>query len=127
MPIPAPDSRLFTASDLGDLLQKPVTDTAAAAAESMVWGWLRGPLGLTTRPDPVPEDVFSWALELGAIALENPAGWSSYQLGQERIQFSAERRTEILREATAVPGGTDGLPRAAFPAACPYPDPARWP
>lgn len=120
MPIPTPDTRLFTAADLGDLLQKTVTDTAAAAAETLVWGWLRPVLGLAERPNPVSEEVFSWAIELGAIAHENPAGFESYQLGQERIQFSAERRTAILIEAGGVPGGQETGPIGSFPP--PLPD-----
>lgn len=120
---------LFTADDLGDFLQVDVSTTAAAAVERVVWGWLKVPLGLSERPDPVPDEVFSWAVELGAIAHENPAGLAAYQLGGERSQFSVERRREILDAAASGGGiGTSGgglRPRGSFPAASCWPDPIR--
>lgn len=122
--------QLFTAADLGNMLQCSVTDEAAAAAEKLAWGWLKPVLGITTdtRPDTVPAELFAWAIELGAIAYENPSGLSAYQLGDERSQFSAERRQEIL--ATAAAGGkvaSSGVPtpRGSFPPADPWPDPIR--
>lgn len=123
-------TQLFTATDLGNMLQCSVTDEAAAAAERLAWGWLKPVLGITTedRPDPVTAELFAWAIELGAIAYENPAGLSAYQLGDERSQFSAERRNEIL--ATAAAGGkvtSSGVPspRGSFPAPECWPDPIR--
>jgi len=122
-------ARLFSADDLGDLLQGSVTEAAAAAAERMAWGWLKPVLDIEVRPSPVPAEVFAWAVELGAIAHENPAGLSVYQLADERSQYSDERRNEIL--VTAAAGGrvnTNGgtpTPRGAFPAAPCWPDPIR--
>ncbi len=117
---------LFTAAELSGHLQKTVTAEAAASCERVVWGWLKPALGLTERPNPVPDEVFSWAIELGGIAHENPAGLASYQLGAERIAYSAERRAEILADAAdGGRPGTGGAPRGSFPPACAWPDQAR--
>lgn len=125
---PAP---LFTAADLKTPLGRTVSDDDAKHAERIVWGWLHPILGGERPQDPAAE-VYSWAVELGAIYLENPTGLSSYQLSQERVQYSAERRNHILEEARTVTaqagadtGTAAGGPRGSFPAAPGYPDPAR--
>ena len=110
---------IFSNIELGQWLGCDVTEAKGRAIERVVWGWLKGPLGLDQRPDPVPDEVFSWAIELGAIAHENPAGLFAYQLGDERSQFSAERRNEILTQASGSLGGA-GTPVGSFPA--PEPD-----
>lgn len=118
---------LFQPQDLANFLRTNVDESAAITAERVVWGWLRPVLGLTERPYPVPDEVFSWALELGAIAHENPAGLSYYQLGAERSGFSSERRAEILTDAGGSAGGSAALsaPMGAFPTAEGWPDPPR--
>lgn len=117
-------SLLFTAGELGDWLGIMVSDARATVAERVVWGWLQPVLGAEDRPDEISDQLFSWAIELGAIAHENPAGLSSQQLGTSQRGFSSERRTEILADV-AGEGSSGGLrPRGSFPAACAYPDPA---
>jgi len=118
---------LFSAQELADFIQRPVSDAAGAAAERVVWGWLSPLLGLTQRPMEVPAQVFSWAIELGAIAYENPSGLSQYHLGAERLYFSAERRDEILREVGDSSQSSAGAPRGSFPPAQCWPDPPRRP
>lgn len=127
---------LFTRDQLVDWLQRPVSAEAAAAAEQVVWGWLRPVIkidGATPddRPWPVSPELFSWAIELGAIAVSNPEGLSEYALGPERSKYSAETRTRIL--AAAASGGTTTDPDAparpvgSFPPSRPWPDPVeRW-
>lgn len=119
-------ARLFDADDLTNWLGRstPITDTKAIVVEQVVWGWLTTVLGVATRPEPVTASVFSWALELGGIAHENPAGLSVEQLGPAQRQFSAERRGEILAEAAAGGSTSVGSPRGSFPPARCYPDPA---
>lgn len=128
MPIPAPNpptAVLFTADDLTGWLGRTVTASRAAAVERVVWGWLKLALGLSDRPEPVPAEVFSWAVELGAIAHENPSGLSSEQLGPAQRAFSAERRAEILAAAEFGGSSATGLqPQGSFPPAPRYPDPA---
>lgn len=121
-------TELFLDVELADHLQTQVTPAAALSAERLVWGWLKPVLGLAERPVPVPAEVWSWAIELGAIAHENPAGLASYQLGPERSQFSAERRGQILDEASrsGVTGGVGNeSPRGSFPPPLSWPDPIR--
>lgn len=115
---------LFSASDLNAL--PDVDDVSAEEAgilERIVWGWLKPVLGLSERPATVPDEMFSWAIELAAIAHENPKGLTYYQLGEERSGYSAERRAQILAEV-----GAGGLatprPTGCFPPARAYPDPA---
>lgn len=117
MPIPTGAAVLFTAADLSTWLQDDVDDDTATTIERVVWGWLKPVLGLTVRPDPIPEEVFSWAIELGAIARENPAGLARYQLGEESSQYSVERRNEILAEAGngGRPAGDQLRPVGSFP------------
>lgn len=115
---------LFTTADLGSLLQCSVSAAAAETAERLAWGWLRPVLAVDERPDPVSAELWAWAVELGAIAHENPAGLAAYQLGDERSQYSAERRQEILELAAA--GGavvSSGVPRPRGS----FPDPECWP
>ena len=121
-------AELFSDRDLSDYLRKPVSLASALSVERVVWGWLSPALELTERPDPVPDAVFSWALELAAIAYENPSGLSSYQLGAEQFGFSAERRAEILAEAGGgrVTPGSPAAPLGSFPEAIGWPDPARY-
>lgn len=117
-------SELFTSDELSDWLGKTVTAAKAVAVEKVVWGWLKPRIGATVRPDPVPDEVFSWALELAAIAYENPSGLDGKDIGPFGEQYSSERREEILAAAAA--GGTGVLaPKGQFPPARPYPDPAR--
>lgn len=124
MPSLAPGDALFQADDLGDWMGRTVTDSKAVAVEKVVWGWLKPVLGLSERPSPVPDEVYSWAIELGAIAHENPAGMSSRQLGTAMQAFSSERRNAILEEAAGGTATSTATPRGSFPAAGCYPDPA---
>lgn len=120
---------LFSTDDLSGHLSglglEPVTTDAATAIERLVWGWLKPVLGLSERPNPVPDEVFSWAIELATIARENPTGLSYYQLGHEKMGYSVERRNEILTEASSGgrrPGNLS--PTGSFPPASVWPDPA---
>lgn len=115
---------LFSATELSDWLGKTVSAEKSAAVEKVVWGWLRPRIGSPdVRPDPVTPELFSWAVELGAIAHENPAGLSAKSLGDKSVQFSSERRDEILELASG--GGQSPRPRGNFPPAPCYPDPAQ--
>lgn len=117
---------LFSQTELSDHLQYQVTAAAAVSAERVVWGWLKQATGLSERPDPVPEEMFSWAVELGAIAHENPGGLSTSTTGDEQSQWDRARRAEILDAAASGGTGTPArdAPRGRFPAAQSWPDPA---
>lgn len=116
---------LFTDAHLANWLGFDVDATRATVVEEVVWGWLRPALQATDRPNPVPAELFSSALELAAIAHENPAGLSSKQFGDVAEQYSAEARDRILaRVATDAGVRPASAPRGRFPAAQRYPDPA---
>jgi hypothetical protein len=118
-----PTNPLFDAADLTIPLGREISNDKAEHAERIVWGWLKGPLGLTDRPDPTPDEIFSWAVELGSIYIRNPSGLSSHQLGPAQQAFSSDRRNEILAGASGV--ATSSLrPQGSFPDALRYPDPA---
>lgn len=116
---------LFDAQQLGAFLQTDVAPGTAAQVEQVVWGWLQPVLQLDRRPEPPPSpQLYAWALELGAIAHENPTGLSVYQLGQEQWGYSSERRKQILEEARASTGSLSTLaPTGSFPDAASWPDP----
>jgi hypothetical protein len=118
---------LFTPGQLGEYLRDDVDTAAAVLAERVASGWLRGVTKATAWPEPVPEDLFAWAIELGAIAYENPAGVSAITVGGETTQFAYARRAEILRAAAgssyAVTTATAAV--GAFPDLVAWPDPPR--
>lgn len=124
-------SQLFTATELGNWLGVTVDEGRATVVERVVWGWLVEVLSTDTRPEPVPAQLFSWAIELGAIAHENPGGLSAKAFGDVSEAYSEERRKALLALVAGSELG-NGLgssagsrPRGSFPAARDYPDPAR--
>lgn len=121
---------LFTPPQLSAWLQYPVETAAAEIVERVVAGWLLEATGLASLPSPPPE-LFSWALELGGIAYENPTSMSTDQAA-DVTQSWGDRRSQILRSAAKwaqrvlpeqAPSSTVG-PRGSFPAARSWPDPA---
>jgi hypothetical protein len=114
---------LFNAAALSEFVQDDIDTATAARVEQVVWGWLQPILNDEDRRDQVSPQLFSWALELGAIAHENPTGLEAYQLGAERRQFSQDRRREILVDVKASVDGIVGTaPRGDFPEPLPCPD-----
>ena len=121
-----PTTALFDEDDLNALPGVDgVTAEEATAVERIVWGWLKPILKVTERPDPVSDELFAAALELGVIYRSNPEGLSEYSLESERSKYSSNRRDEILGEVAG--GGTTigGVPSPLgnFPTARSYPDP----
>lgn len=111
---------LFEKTDLEDFLQRrkqalppgvdPTTvvddqtsidDGTFTVIHRVVEGLLLDAAGLTVWPDPVPAQVFSWALELAAISHENPAGAAVDGTDRINLQWNETRRTAILARATA--------------------------
>lgn len=142
-PSTAPDGgarSLLTPQELADHLGYDVTQARATSAERVTWGWLKAATGLAVRPDPVPAEVFSWAVELAAIAYENPAAHADDgDGGGITTAYDRQRRAAILADAAAwaaaragssSPTGPQG---AGFGSARAWPDPAepctwsRWP
>lgn len=105
--------------DLGDLplwLQVPqVNEEAAALYRRAVNGWLRTATGLSDWPDPVPDDLWGWAIELAAMVVDNPTMVNTETVGATTTQFgNRARRAEILAEARHVYNAA-GKPQYSFP------------
>lgn len=121
---------LFTAAQLTELLGKPVTPARAEVVERVAWGWLKPILGWDERPaeNEVPDELFGWALRLGAIVAENPAALEAKTVGPFTEQYAKDIKA-ILDEvrASTLPTGAAAAanrPRGNFPEAPCYPDPA---
>lgn len=128
---------LFTPEQLKTWLRYDADDDfdadSATLAEKVAAGWLSNATGMTVSAleatrEETPQ-VFSWALELGGIAYENPTSMQDDQAGAARTTWR-DRRAQILEEARAwavatAPAPTRmALPRGSFPPAQPWPDPA---
>lgn len=126
---------LFEQRELSDFVQYVVPVSQAEIAERVVDGWLKGATGLTEWPDPLPAQLFSWALELGALAVDNPTGLATRAAGDESDTYLITRRAEILAEVRAWAAGLPGSattvarPRGSFPPPQAWPNPAGvgWP
>jgi len=109
---------LFDIGDLPSWLQIPsVDDETVIRIRRYVNGWLQDATGLTVWPDPLPDRLWAWAIELAALIHENPtAKWSQtiddsvdvYERGPQG------RRREIL-DAARVAYNTAGKPQGSFP------------
>lgn len=108
---------LFDIDDLRKALQLPVAqfDTdAATIARRRASGWLMGPTGLTTWPATIPDNLWTWAIELAAIAYRNPAAASSESIDDHQVSWDdRQRRAEILEEARSAYGAAS--PQYSFP------------
>lgn len=107
---------LFAIEDLPSYLQIPEVDTETATRlRRLAGGWLMAATGLNSWPDPVPDALWAWGIELAAIAYYNPSGLSSESLDDHNVSYSAERRKEILTAARSSynTGGTS--PIGSFP------------
>jgi hypothetical protein len=108
---------LFDLPDLASILQVPSVDTETATrCRRQASGWLMGATGVgpTGWPNPIPDDVWAWALELAAIAFRNPAGAANESLDDYSVSADRSRRDKILADARASYGGA-GTPVYSFP------------
>lgn len=112
------DVTLFQKSDLEDLLQRrkqalppgvdpstvvddqtSIDDGTYTVIHKVVNGLLLDAAHLQVWPDPLPPQVFSWAVELGAISCENPAGAAVDGTDRVTLQWNEQRRNAILASA----------------------------
>jgi hypothetical protein len=108
---------LFDLVDLPSWLQVPQVDTETATrVRRAANGWLQHATGLATWPNPVPDRLWAWAVELAAIAFRNPDATSSETIDDYTVQGDRFRRREILAAATAAYNTTAG-PQFSFPEA----------
>jgi len=108
---------LFDLVDLPSWLQVPSVDTETATrVRRYASGWLKSATQLTAwPPDPVPDDIWAWAIELAAIAFRNPSGAGNESLDDYSVGYDGARRKEILAAARLAYSGAAG-PLYNFPA-----------
>lgn len=114
---------LFQIVELASLLQRDVQPGGAYAAEEVAATWLRSATGLPTFPDPLPDDLHGWGLELAALVYN-----SFTPTGGVVSPVDPAEKLRILQAAGRAygPGGAGtGGPQGCFPRAHRYPDPAR--
>jgi hypothetical protein len=107
---------LFDLIDLPSWLQVPQVDTETATrVRRAANGWLQDATGLAVWPSPVPDRLWAWALELAAIALNNPTSANTEQIDDYQIAFGDRlRRAEILKAARSAYNTAAG-PQYSFP------------
>lgn len=111
---------LFSETELTDFLQQgPLNAASVVIARRVVSGWLKDATQLADWPDPVPDDLFAWALELGGLVYNNPEALAIDTTGATSATWERGRRDAILdlaRAAYADPdGGASGGPVFSFP------------
>lgn len=109
---------LFDLGDLPSWLQVPEVDTETAIrVRRSASGWLQDATGLTEWPDPVPDRLWAWAIELAAIAYRNPDGATGEQIDDYRATWNSDlqRRSEILAAARSAYNTGAGQPQYSFP------------
>jgi hypothetical protein len=107
-----PASDLFTRAQFASYLHEEVDNSSTDVCQLVASGWLMSATGLATWPLPIPDDLCAWALELAAIAYNNPAGASSQTI--DDFTVAGDRRKAILAEARTSYGGAS-VPQYAFP------------
>ena len=106
---------IFDLIDLPSWLQQPTVDTETATrVRRYANGWLMSATRLSSWPDPIPDDLWAWAIELAGIAYRNPAAVSSETTGSYSVTHDGARRKEILEAAKSKYGGA-GAPQYSFP------------
>jgi hypothetical protein len=105
--------------ELGELplwMQDPELDHATVTLNRrFANGWLQDATGLTEWPDPIPDRLWAWAIELAAIANRWPDGSSRDAIDDHQATLDRERRAEILNAARAAYPSGAGAPLGEFP------------
>jgi hypothetical protein len=106
---------LFDLVDLPSWLQVPQVDTETATrVRRAASGWLMAATRLAAWPNPVPDDLWAWAIELAAIAFRNPAAAASESIDDYSVSYDRARRAEILKAAALAYSGAN-VPLYSFP------------
>ena len=116
-------SHLVQPGELAVYLQHSVRIDTESMAIRVAEGWLRSvTTTLDDWPQPAPEDLWAWALELASIAYNNPQGLISRTTDEDTRAWALERKQQILDAAERKYGGARASGAGTFPAA-----PAGWP
>lgn len=108
---------IFELADLPSWLQIPAVDTETAIrVRRYANGWLMSATGLSTWPDPVPDDLWAWAIELAGIAFRNPTANSSETVSDYTYSMDRAAKEAILAAAKAKYNTGSTSPQYNFPA-----------
>jgi hypothetical protein len=105
---------LFTIPELASYMQQSLDTATATIARRVASGWLRSATGLTEWTEPIPDDLWAWALELGEMAYGNPSGYASETIDDHSVTFNRARRSDIL-EIARRKYSTGSTPVYSFP------------
>jgi hypothetical protein len=106
---------LFTLDEFASYIQQDVDTSTATVVRRVASGWLMAATGLNVWPVPTPDDVWTWALELAAIAYRSPSGdVTSESIDDYVVMSDRARRKEILQAAATGYGGATTA-QYAFP------------
>ena len=109
---------LFALDEFASYIQQDVDTSTATVVRRVASGWLMSATGLSSWPNPVPDDLWTWALELAAIAYRNPSRSSMEAIDDYTIEkdmsMDAARQQEILTAARNGYGGAN-VPQYEFP------------
>lgn len=115
---------LFELTALAATLQTDLDTASAMEARRKAQGWLAGATQIKEWPSPPPEDLRAWALELAALAYDNPSGLESETDSRVTSVWGRRKRAEILAEAKeAYSSFASTKPLGSFPDPAPWPDP----
>lgn len=116
-----PSYPLVDEAELARFLQDTIEPGKADIAIQVAQGWLIDATGLSEWPDPLPRVLWSWAVELAAIAYDNPRNYASRDVGAESYGYSAAARRSAILEEAKKRFWTGNAPRGRFPPAEPWP------
>ncbi len=111
---------LLSPTDLRVHLKVQISDEEALSAIRVASGLLLSATRLSEWPDPVPDDLWAWGVELASLVYDNPTGRQSEEAGDVTSSWPVRRRSEILSAAAAVYSVSAG-PSFSFPDASPWP------
>ncbi len=112
---------LLRVADLSAYLQRQLNVDSADLAIRIAEGWLREATGLSAWPVPVPDDLWAWAVELAALAYDNPTGLAVRTVGGVTESWPAAARRAELLEAARRRFGPGRGPLFSFPPLQSYP------
>lgn len=111
---------LVSPAELESYRQAPVDAGTAETAIKVAEGWLRAATHFSVDwPEPVPGQLWAWAVELAALVVDNPGGLLSQTVGGQTTAWAVARRQEILAAAAAE--YPKAQPSGSFPPAVPWP------
>lgn len=115
---------ILAPTDLGEFLRQPSINQASAVQSiRMAEGWLAAATRITPwPPDPAPEDVRAWAMELAVMCYADPVAMTTMS-GEGDSAVRLQRRQEVLAAAHRMYSG-EGRPSGSFPVESCWPEPA---